>query len=91
MWTNARRRVIQKGENRRTPVCPDRFWQELIVDQQGSESIRYTKFGCRLYSLARALYSRQGQPRKPTYCGIIIAATLEFQANQTPQELLPGV
>jgi hypothetical protein len=48
--------------------------------------LRYT-----LCSRARAFHGRQGQPRKPAYGGIVLTATLEFQAHQTPQELFPRI
>jgi hypothetical protein len=48
-------------------------------------------FRRRLSSRARAFHSRQRQPRKPAYSGVILTAALEFQAHQTPQELLPRI
>jgi hypothetical protein len=65
--------------------------QELIVDQQGPQLVRYAVFRCMLCSRARTFHSRKGQPRKPAYGGIVLTATLEFQAHQTPQELFPRI
>ena len=86
-----RRRVVQKGKKRGTPVCPRMVRQKLIVDQQRPKLVRYAALCCRLCPRARAFHSRKGQPRKPAYGGIILTAALEFQAHQTPQELFPRI
>src|SRR5450756_1064343 len=85
------RRVVQQSQKRGTPVCPRTVRQELIIDQQGPQLVRYAALRCGLCPRARAFNSRKGQPRKPAYGGIIITATLEFQTHQTPQELFPRI
>jgi len=65
--------------------------QELIVDQQGPQLVRYAMLRCRLCSCARTFHSHQGEPRKPTYGGVILTAALEFQAHQAPQKLFPRI
>jgi hypothetical protein len=65
--------------------------QELIVDQQGPQLVRYAMIHCGLCWSARAFHGHQGEPRKPTYSGVILAAALEFQTHQTPQEFFPRI
>jgi hypothetical protein len=40
---------------------------------------------------ARTFHSHQGEPRKSTYGGIILTATLEFQTHQAPEKLFPRI
>jgi hypothetical protein len=84
-------RILQKCKKGRTPVFPHRLGQELIIDQQRPQLVRHAKCSRGSCSPACAFDRRKGKPRKPTYGGIVVTATLEFQTRQTPQKFFPRI